>query len=73
MSFIQDLADKQRKNAAVSPQIDGIPINLPGAQEGLAGNYRDPYRVNGPISSEVAPAVRSRMQLLPQPLQNYRG
>lgn len=73
MSFLQDLANRQQRRNNIAPQVQAIPISLPDAQAGLAGTVREPYRVNGPIGSDITPATQSRMQVLPRPIINYRG
>ena len=73
MSFLQDLAERQQRKNKVAPQVEAIPISLPASQGGLASSFREPYRAGGPISSNVTPPTQSRMQLLPEPINNYRG
>lgn len=72
MSFLSDLARRNRKQEVVQSQVQPIPISLSDAHGGLAAEYREPYRVNGPISSQTTPATQSRMQMIPPPI-NYRG
>ena len=73
MSFLQDLVNRQQKHNKVTPQVEAIPVSLPDAYDGLAGTVREPYRVNGPIGSNVSSPTQSRMQMLPPPANNYRG
>ena len=72
MSFLQNLANKQAQQQVTAPQPVAVPITVGAEQESLAAAYREPYRVNGPISSNTTPAVRDRLQVLPDPLANYR-
>lgn len=72
MSFLTDLAKKNRQEKALNAEVEGVPINLPGADGGLSSQFRDPYRVNGPLGSSVSAATRGRMQMIPQPTHNNR-
>jgi len=53
MSFIERLANKQRKGAEISPNAAPVPLSLPEAMSGLAGTFREPNRVSQPMGSQI--------------------
>lgn len=58
MSFVSDLLNRSRKGTIATPTARSIPMSLPEAQEGLAGTFREPYRVNAPLNNNFTPANR---------------
>lgn len=71
-SFIANLKDKQRKpQGVVTPQAEAVPISIAELVGGLSGNFRDPYRVSGPLNSVTAPATRDSIPLPTHDTQQY--
>lgn len=63
-SFIANLKDKQRKPRGVTtPQAEAVPISIAELVGGLSGDFRDPYRVNGPLNAVTAPTTRESIPL----------
>lgn len=58
MSIIQDLVNQRRRGDVNTPAARAVPINLPFATDGLAGTFREPYRVNSALSSNFTPTDR---------------
>lgn len=63
MSFLSNLADKQRKIQADSPVVRPAPITADEMTSGLAGTIRDPYRVNPPLNPRFTDAGREQVQV----------
>lgn len=59
MSFIENLANKQRRGAELRPETQTVPISLPEAMSGLAGSFRDPNRVSKPMGSPFSSGVKN--------------
>lgn len=71
MSFLKRLGEQARTEKKLQATARPTPISLPEAQGGLAGSFRDPYRINAPLEATVAPTNRRVLEQNP-PLR-YRG